>query len=170
MSEPLEEEYFNWLCARVVDVQPPTYYGLMTILHRTEFVWVVAEDENRAHDGLNLRIPFCREAGANPGMMWMGCSVLEMLIALAEKVAFQTEISEKDWFWRMLANLGIDEYQIVPVGHEGHIEEILYNFLWRTYSPDGRGGLFPLRKPQHDQRGVEIWYQWAEYVEEQGLY
>jgi hypothetical protein len=44
------------------------------------------------------------------------------------------------------------------------IDDILDSVIWRTYSPDGRGGFFPLNQPQEDQRKIEIWYQMNKYV------
>ena len=36
----------------------------------------------------------------------------------------------------------------------------------RTYSENGKGGLFPLRKYSEDQRKVPIWYQFNAWLEE----
>lgn len=58
MGEPIEGEYFNWLCAKIRKTPAPMYNDLLQILHRTEFVWVVHGDRNRAEDGIELREDF----------------------------------------------------------------------------------------------------------------
>ena len=73
------------------------------------------------------------------------------------------------WFWEIMANLKLDEYRRVSHSDAREIEEILYNFIWRLYESDGLGGMFPIREPQRDQREVEIWYQFSEYLIERGL-
>jgi hypothetical protein len=45
------------------------------------------------------------------------------------------------------------------------VDEILERVIGRTYRPDGRGGFFPLRYAEKDQREVELWYQLNAYVE-----
>ncbi len=47
MPEPIEESYFDWLCAKVIPMDVNVYYDLMEILYRTEFVWFVLGDRNR---------------------------------------------------------------------------------------------------------------------------
>ena len=62
MEEPIENLYFNWLYTKVSDVknQTPTtkFDRLLILLHRTEFVWLLSGDDNRAEDGRDLRIEF----------------------------------------------------------------------------------------------------------------
>lgn len=172
MSEPIEEAYFNWLCAKVLDPHERIYRGLLEILHRTEFVWLIPEDRNRAEDGLELRDDFLRETHLGNGREvfdGVGCSVFEMLVGFSKRASFQTDILTRDWFWQIITNLRLDEYRLVRPYHVPEIEEILYRFVFREYSDAGDGGLFPLRWPKEDQRGVEIWYQFCEYVEEQDL-
>jgi hypothetical protein len=172
MSGPLENQYFKWLCAKVIQVVHPTpsltYKKLFHILHTTEFVWLVLGDDNRCEDGKELRDQFILETNApeNPEWMSIGCSVLEMLIAFSRRAEFQTGDSAKQWFWEFLKNLGLDECNdadIEPV----NVEEILERFIWRTYWPNGVGGLFPLENPKEDQRQVEIWYQYCAYLVDQ---
>ena len=93
MDEPIEESYFNWLCAKVLSVEVPIYFELMRILYRTEFVWVLERDQNRAEDGLELREDFLRETGLDPEPEWLEseCSIFEMLYAFAKRANFQTD-------------------------------------------------------------------------------
>lgn len=171
MNEPVDESYFNWLCAKVIDPRLTVYLDLMRILHTTEFVWLIQGDRNRAEDGVELREEFLREAliEVEPEWINMPCSLLELFIAFSRRATFQTERPEKEWFWEFLRNLNLDEYRQINESDLSVIDDILYDFVWRTYNPNGQGGMFPLRKPEEDQRKVEIWYQFCEYLVEQGF-
>lgn len=171
MTEPIEESYFNWLCAKVARPGFIKYYDLMRILHKTEFVWVVHGDRNREADGLELRYYFLVETNLESEPRWYEspCSVLEVLIAFANRASFLTGIPVRDWFWTFLTNLNINEYIHISQEDELVIEEILYNFIWRLYGFDGDGGLFPIRSPTRNQKEIEIWYQFGDYLEDQGL-
>jgi len=172
MREPIENEYFNWLCAKVLEIGSTTYYDLLRVLHRTEFVWVVPADRHRARDGVALRQDFVRETGVEVGDEWElePCSIFEFLIAFAKRASFQTDIPTSDWFWEFLTNLQLDEFRRVSRADMPVIEERLYNFIWRQYNPDGSGGMFPMMQTQNDQRKIELWYQFSEYTIERGLY
>lgn len=171
MSEPIDHEYFDWLCAKVQRGRSHIYFDLLRILHNTEFVWVVPEDKNRAEDGVELRLDFLREARSHSDPQWYAqpCSVLEVLIAFAYRASFNTETPVRDWFWEFLNNLDLGEYRQVSRSDEVYIREKVHAFIWRTYDPSGHGGLFPLQWPKTDQRKVEIWYQFCEYLEDRGL-
>jgi len=175
VDEPIEEKYFNWLCHKVaaVDVPTPslTYFKLLRDLHSIEFVWSVIGDDNRAQDGLDVRREFIRHPsiGHDERWMYMPCSVLEMLIAFSRRTEFATETSARQWFWIFIENLGLRELTDAKRGFSQYVCDIVDRFIWRTYAPNGEGGLFPLRHPKHDQRQVEIWYQFCEYLIDQEL-
>lgn len=175
MSAILEEQYFRWLYAHVSDpnqIQPHhTYWEMLKQLHQKEFVYVVANDDNRCMDGRQLRDDFRlywdeeREPLAD---FWlaMPCSMLEMLIALTDRLEFQTDQPPEYWFWILLSNLKIADFNDARYDTvaRGFIDEALEQVIWRTYSYDGRGGLFPLRHAQQDQRKLEIWFQMHSYL------
>lgn len=167
VEESVEAVYFNWLCAKVQspDVRS-NYRQLLELLYRTEFVWVNLYDENRAMDGVELRLDFLRETRFEKDHTWYEspCSVLESLIAFAQRAEFQTEMPVAEWFWKFMENLRLDEYRRMSEDDVPVVHGILDVFMARTYSPTGDGGLFPLRKSDKDQREVEIWYQFCEYV------
>ena len=98
--------------------------------------------------------------------MELDCSMLEMLIALARRVSFESYSTATDWFWCMIQNLELGKYtdDIYEVSIMEEVEEALKNLNARNYGADGSGGLFPLRKPAMDQRRVEIWYQMQAYL------
>lgn len=178
MDEPLEETYFNWLYSKIGHVYNPTpstsYYVLLRQLHKTEFVWQISGDDNRAADGLQLRHEFFhflhRDFDEESPWFNIGCSVLEMLIAFARRAEFQTSIPVREWFWTFLENLSLNELcDANAEGAEDYIREVLDVFIWRTYGPNGEGGLFPLLETENDQRKVEVWYQFCEYLVNQDL-
>lgn len=171
MDEPLEESYFNWLCAKVRQNPAPDYLSLFRILHTTEFTWVVMLDRNRAADGRELREYYCTEAYIKRIPSWFQepCSIFEMLIALCGHLQFQTDRPVKDWFWELITNLHLEDFRRVSKSDESIIDDILYTFVWREYEYSGEGGIFPLRNPRRDQRKVEIWYQFFDYLTDQGF-
>lgn len=170
MTEPIEGLYFNWLCAKVVDSNLDR--NLMVILYRTEFVWIIPGDQNRAEDGLELRQEFLTETRNEIEDEWERepCSVLEFLIAFAKRASFQMETPVKDWFWIFLENLGLSDFRHQTIIDKRRVEHILHDFIWRQYDHRGFGGLFPLPHTRNDQRDVEVWYQFQEWVEYQQLF
>lgn len=173
MTEPLELTYFNWLQAKVLLSRRPSqsYSALLDQLHKTEFVWVVLGDDNRAEDGRGLRFDFARETKSSPPHLFFEepCSVLEMLVGLARKAEFQTETDSREWFWVFISNLRLSGAYDGSETDPQDVDDILSSFVWRTYDYDGNGGLFPMDDPVEDQRGVELWYQFFEYVEDRHI-
>jgi hypothetical protein len=175
-SQQLDELYFAWLYRQVADSETTdpmlTYWNLLRILFRKEFVWVISNDDNRAEDGKELRREFIAEERLEPEAdpLWIeyGCSVLELMVGLARRLAFVADGEAHYWFWKMMENLGIPRYgddrKRLP---EKKIQEALDRVIFRTYEPNGTGGFFPLERTHRDQRTVELWYQLAAYVVEQ---
>lgn len=172
MGEPIEKEYFNWLCAKVLNSTSGMYVELFKVLYNTQFTWFVSGDRNRAEDGNELKLYFLNETGwerDNNSFINQPCSVLEMMVAFAGRAAFQTDISESKWMGIFLANLGLEQYRRLQPADIPVVEDILNTFIWRTYDPSGHGGMFPMRRPRQDQRKVEIWYQFFAWLEDQEL-
>lgn len=169
MKEPLDEVYLKWLYDQVnARRRPPTYWTLLRQMLKKEFIWYVPNDDNRAEDGRLLRYEFIEDLGLediDPDWMALGCSVLEMLVGLSRRLSFFTEREPRDWFWELVDNLGLRFDDRNPMSHD-QVEEVLNRFIWRTYSKNGSGGLFPLRHPERDQREVELWYQLSQYLRE----
>lgn len=171
MSPPLDELYFEWLYRQVGDtrVKNPnrTYWGMLKQLFLKEFVWIIPKDDNRIQDGKDLRYEFVDQSGlgdVDQGWINQGCSVLEVVIAISRRLSFEIDGESRDAFWILLGNLGLLRYVDSRPLPADEIEEILDRFIWRTYSPDGRGGMFPLQHPGEDQTKVELWYQLSAYV------
>lgn len=176
MPEPLDDAYLTWLHSQLVSprLKNParTFWCLTRQLYKKEFVWYVPNDDNRIEDGKDLRHEFVEVSGiTNPDPVWldMECSVLEMLLGLSRRLSFEAEGEPRDWFWHLLGNLDLQKYNDKNYNAlaEEAIDSKLDILIWRNYSPDGRGGLFPLKHPREDQRVVELWYQLAAYLDEQ---
>lgn len=179
MDEPIEEVYFNWLYSKVASVDIPTpsltFFTLLRDLHSTEFVWLVSGDDNRAEDGLEIRKEFLTQAYLDQEPSWLSipCSVLEMMLAFARRVEFQTDMPSREWFWIFLNNLNLADLPDAAdrdVNITDIVTEVMDQFLWRTYREDGRGGMFPLNHTNNDQRKVEIWYQFCEFIVDREMF
>lgn len=171
ISLPLDELYLQWLYSQVGEIREKrpsrTYWSLFRQLYTKEFVWLIPNDDNRVEDGRDLRYEFLHEIGVDSvdrNWMELGCSFLEMLVALSRRLAFEADGEPAQWFWHLLHTLDIDIYtDNMQIPHQD-VEDILDTVIWRTYRRDGHGGLFPLRHPRQDQREVEIWYQLNAYL------
>jgi hypothetical protein len=172
MPETLDNFYLSWLYDQVGGVRvrnkSRTYWDLFRQLYSKEFVWLIPNDDNRIRDGLDLRDEWLDTSDIHPRpyKVWMerDCSLLEILVGLSRRLAFEGEGHPPVWFWHLIENLGLQDCTDRPKYNQSEVDEVLDTVIWRTYEPDGRGGLFPLRYPKHDQREVELWYQMQEYL------
>lgn len=175
----IQQDYFHWLCEMVhIEQEERSYWILAKDLHRKVFYPIIEHDENRALDGLELREQYMSDKSYVKYLdMPDECSVLEMLIGLAQRMDFETsdplEENYQDktsyWFWEMIDNLGLiafDDESYVDLEGQTYVDSIIDEFIERRYSPNGDGGLFPLRRSRNDQRNVEIWYQMSAYLTE----
>ena len=179
MNRSIENEYLEWLISIVCDRRfgsGISYRRLLTRLYNTPFRFSIPRDVNRADDGEGMRRRFilCNgyedwydsvmEALSSP------CNVLEMMIALAnrceESIMDDAQIGDRtgQWFWGMVNNLGLggmtdDSIDISTV------DSIIDTFLNREYDPNGKGGLFTIRRCEIDLRTVEIWVQMLWYLD-----
>jgi hypothetical protein len=167
---PLDDRYLTWLYSQVGDVKvrnkSRTYWDLLRQLYLKEFIWLIPNDDNRVQDGIALRYEWIEECDISPDQDWLedGCSFLEMMIGLSRRLAFEAEGQPSTWFWHLIGNLELQHCTDRPLYDQSEVDERLDDVIWRTYEPDGRGGLFPMRNSKHDQRDVELWYQMNEYL------
>lgn len=173
-TQPLDERYFVWLYSQVADpdlASPSlTYWKLLKILFTREFTWQIPHDDNRSEDGKALRFEFMQDLRldeVDDDWMNLGCSMLELLVGLSRRLAFEAGGEPHYWFWHLMENLGIHRYSDAKRLPKKRIEAVLDGVIFRTYKPDGEGGLFPLRHADEDQRQVELWYQLSAYVLQQ---
>ena len=135
-------------------------------------------DDNRVEEGIELRYKFADEKNVQllEDDLSGSCTLLEMLIALADRMDFILFDPSKGnrrwlWFWLFIDNLKLQKYanddEKGVISRKKRFNRIVINkFLKREYLPNGKGGLFPLDNPSSDQREVEIWYQLMEYINE----
>ena len=175
----LDDAYFEWLYSQIGPLKnrnpERNFWHLCRQLYSTEFIWFVPNDDNRVEDGKELRAAFLSStrttlSARDRDWMDLGCSMLEMLVALAKLASFESGRSHVEWFWRFMHNLELDGYsdkvysRSVGRGVDEGVEEVLDRLNNRTYSRDGTGGLFPLRHARQDQREIELWYQMSSYL------
>lgn len=169
MTENLDALYLEWLLEQVGPQEQGIQHDrLLKHLLEREFVPMpeTPSDENRSGDGVALRREFLsHHPMVHPTKHWMdlGCSVLEMLVGVARHLSFTAEGEVSEWFWHLVNNLGLTRFNNRRY-HAGRVDEIIERLVWRQYSYDGNGGLFPLQEPQEDQRDVELWFQMESYI------
>ena len=175
ISVPLDEAYFEWLAVRVVNTRlrsaSQTRWTVLRKLYTTEFIWRIHNDENRVEDGKELRRQFLEAhpiSNPLPGWLDQGCSFLEMLVALSDRLTFQTEgWASADWFWHLLDNVGLNvsDVEFQRANMDIYTDSVLAQINDRTYDWNGRGGLFPLQRVSEvDHTQVELWYQMNYYL------
>lgn len=175
-EERIRNEYFEWLTSLVCSgrySKDISYKKLLTYLNKIEFVYPIHKDANREADGKSLRYRFaitasdCRDAEL---YLDGPCSVLEMLVALAlrceETIMDDPKYGNRtdQWFWGMITNLGLGSMRD-SIFDEDFVYECVSIFLKRKYSPDGKGGLFTIRRCEYDLRELEIWDQLCLYLD-----
>lgn len=181
MIEDFARQYFIWLYDQVFETHKlgtaGSYSKLCGQMHEIPFKALVDHDENRVADGTQLRNEFLAK-GVFPwdkngiDLLMPDASIFEVLIALAKKADFQVDHGTPWWFMQFLENLQLSGYtdrryravDAIPVSLK------LKKFNERKYAENGRGGIFPLKVPNQDQRKVELWYQMAGYMAENTMY
>lgn len=178
--DDIDDGYFNWLYNIVCHDRFSngiSYRKLLSYLYYTNFRYTIKRDENRACDGVDLRLRYYDYVHNSGGdVFWIEryldgrpCNVLEMMVALAirceEDIMDDPRIGDRtsQWFWEMIVNLGVGSMTDDRFD-ERYVEEVIETFLNRKYKPDGRGGLFTVRNCDADLRKVEIWYQLCWYL------
>lgn len=187
--EASQIEYFNWLCNQVEigDHKGRSYFILAKLLHEKEFYAVLPLDENRIEDGKQMRRDWFTQVELVRGIFDKDeerlkypldsldgpCSVFEMLVCFAKRIEedIMDDSAHGDrtavWFWEMIDNLGLSicSDDIIDLEMQDKINYVIHRVLDRSYSRDGKGGLWPLPGySTKDQRKVELWYQMANYI------
>lgn len=175
----MNDIYFDWMCSKACKSNPQKrrYSKLLAKLSRVQYEYSNAYDGNREADGIDLRYMFasendipqyeiCRELDHT-----MGCSVLEMMVALSirmEEIMYDLqEFQPNRWFWSMIQSLGLRSMDNKSFDEET-VDYILTKWMNGLYDREsGQGGLFVLR----DNRGkdlttVEVWCQAMWYLSE----
>lgn len=179
MRDEIINDYFNWLSDLVCKkrfAKQISYRKLLMRLHDIEFTFSIPRDQNRAEDGVNLRYRYAITNGYEDSydiiLEYLDgpCSVLEMMIALSviceENIMDDPSVGDRtdQWFWGMITNLGLGS-MVDSRFDKRFVDDTVSRFLNREYEPDGKGGLFTIRRCDRDLRTVEIWYQLCWYLD-----
>lgn len=160
--------YLRWL-ANLVGVNATDPY--FTILCRMDdfiFVPMIDFDENREMDGLELRRNFTFEKPRFKAITEgsQECSMLELIIGIANRMSYMIDQDVATCFWHIMANLGLDGNPSID-----EVEEAMETIQNRTYDFNGaNGGLFPVSHTERDFRKLEIFQQMNEYLVENKFY
>lgn len=183
----MNEGYFEWLLKKACVTDDENGYSyICAILHEILFYPLVDMDENRWFEARRYRWDYASERGYSE--VWQqdemanqideiigGCTALELLISLAERMHFETqdgpyEAPTGKWFEELIGNIGLETYtnRELNENEEAYFEadEKIQRMIFRQYRASGQGGLFPLRAPRQDQRGVELAIQLNDYLAE----
>lgn len=169
-TAPLDELYLEWLYSQVADPENSksftSYWNLAKVLYTKEFIWLVPNDDNRLEDGKDLRYEFSMTKRVEVDEVWdsLGCSMLELMVGLSRRLAFEAGGEPHFWFWRLIQNLGLSPYHDRRRLPKQDVDDVLNMVIFRNYKPNGHGGFFPLRRSRKNQRHVELWYQLSAYV------
>lgn len=173
MGRDIHDDYFDWMYD-IVSEGDESYRKLLFLLHSTPFKVIVPLDKNRLEDGEALRFRFGMDT--HPGDFYAadriseqltdhpGCSVLEMMIALAlrceENIMDNALVGNRTpyWFWMMISNLQLNGMTDERFDRD-YAAECIERFLNREYEADGKGGLIYIPGIRKDLRNVEIWTQ-----------
>lgn len=161
----MQIRYFYKLCDIIYREGVRNYDKVLLRLFETPFEYTMYMDKNRYSDGMSFR--------ARLGFHFDDdCTVLEMMIALAVRIEEDIMSDPKygdrtsQWFWKMIASLGLNKYDDDNYD-ERAVDEIIEDFLDRRYNSNGKGGLFTFRKKTIlDPREVEIWDQMNWWISE----
>lgn len=174
----LNREYFDWLFDLVCrDRYSPhvSFRKLLTYLHNTEFKYVMHNDKTRAEEGIYLRYRFAVAQGYKGSAETIAdclggpCSIFEMMVGLAmhieENIMDDPSIGDRtgQWFWEMITSMGLGSMHDSRFDR-WYVEKVIDRFLNRDYEPNGRGGLFTIRRCPRDLRDAEIWHQTCLYL------
>ena len=174
--EEIENDYFTFLIG-IIGGEKEHRKLLLKLFHK-EFYDIIGNDQNRIVYGKMLRNRYLIEHNLEDhDLEFLGvCTVLEMMIALAESIDFEIMwdgTKRQDiWFWEMIENLELYKYDDSHYRYsdEKNVDYIIDRLLDRTYDADGYGGLFPIDSPHFDQRYLEIWYQAQTYFHQKLLF
>lgn len=168
-----DQGYLDWLSAKVEpqsNLNPRRTHGvLLAQLLQTPFEVTYTHDYRRAEDGRVLREEFLGGYDVDGAWAAIDCSVLEMLVALSHRAAFESYGGADDWFWHLLENLGLNLCVDETYGglwNDHYVAMKLNLFMTHNFKRNGVGGLFPLKFSNQDQSRTELWYQMQAYVME----
>lgn len=167
---PIDYEYFEWLTSQIFVNPGKSFDELFELMHNTEFVWFVPNDDNRVQDGMALRHEFLDSRRQKLKLPYV--TFLEVLIGLSRQTSFIVGGEDaKRWAWRLIKNIGLNRMSdpLTDI-RKTQAAELIEDVIWRNYEPDGKGGFFPLKNAKQNLTEVELWGQLQLYsIELHGL-
>lgn len=179
MKDQMRIAYRNWLINKTYSwcVEHGSYRKLLTFLYSQRFYSSIYNDNNRASDGIELRMRFVESQEQytyRDVYLYLNepCNMLEMMAALAIRCEnhIMGDPDNEDrsgvWFFRMLESSHLDCLTDDQYFDEEYAEVVVSNILNRKYNANGDGGLFTVKNPKEDMRYAEIWFQMNWYLGE----
>lgn len=172
----IEQDYFEWLCGKIIDDSNVKYNSLMSHLYDVIFEPILDMDINRAEDGKGLRRRFGIELDIPEQIIYddldhdQQSNMLEMMVALAlrceDTIMTDEEYGDRTglWFWNMIVSLGLGTMSDSRFDAK-YVNVVLRRFMDRQYNRNGEGGLFTIDGLKKDMRNAEIWYQMCWYLD-----
>ena len=176
----LKEEYYQWMYTLICNdtAKGPTFHKLMRYLQDITFIPTISGDSSRYVAGINFRKRFGYEYGYSRHYIEdnlvepLGdCRVFEMMVSLAftieERIMDDHEFGNRtgQWFWNMIVSLGLGSMDDSNFSQQ-YVDDVIDRFIYRKYSPNGKGGLFTLYNTTDDLTQVPIWEQAMWYLNE----
>lgn len=168
--DEVTNRYFQWIC----DIVDPnrSHTKLLSYLFDVEFYAIMDMDRNRIGDAVALRRHFINSADMDEEFTTVALEsrlqvprVLEVMVGICYRGSNEYLGTIAGWFWDMCRSLEIDDQDDYYFNAFG-VEQKIFRFLNREYSPNGKGGLFTAQYTNCDMRTLEIWHQMSLYINE----
>lgn len=173
-GDTAENEYFEWLCEYVALNRGHDQNTLLIQqLYSVPYKAIFTDDDNRISGGLNLRNYYAYDVGIWSGSIKKPCTVLEVLIGLADSIVSIMGDSVSRWFWEMLDNMTLTDY--TDSNYDSYqVSKIIGNWLERKIARNGEFTPFPLKygnvrnMPLRDQMNAYLneRYPLGDWIEE----
>lgn len=167
--------YVIWLTEHI-DAVPllDVYEQLFWTLDREPFPVRIADDANRASDGLMLRKEYLAEGGILRLDHIQEASVFEVLVSLVDRVDYclGLKMTKQEWMEMFIHNMGLEsctDKRYADMGdqmlHDMAIARAIDTTFYRRYNTDGiNGGLFVVPQTDKDMRRLSLFEQWNEFA------
>ena len=165
--------YVDWLIEHI-DAVPllDIYEQLFWVFDQHPFPVRIADDANRASDGLTLRKEYLAEGGILRLDHIQNASVLEVLVSLVDRVDYclGLKMTKQEWMEMFIHNMGLESrtderYAAMTDQTLRDIERALDITFYRRYNTDGiNGGLFVVPQTDKDMRRLSLFEQWNEFA------
>lgn len=161
--------YYIWLIDMIDFNSHEDKSKLLQYLHNKEYVWDIWTDEDRAEDGLALRKRFEKETDyMDYDPLEKPCSVLEMLVAFAERIdkdVMDEEYGTPYWFWIMIENLGLKDCTDEDFDAK-NVNFVLDSWLNNLTKNDLKSGIFPGKSGKKPETPVDQWFCMQKWIGE----